>query len=119
MLREQASSGPLLLTTKGGQPLVRQEIRDGGKPSKTDMVAHSFHPLKEKTGISRSFKCFRKTAAEAIAKQYQDKPWLVELFLAHSDPRMRKHYTRQHYDELHKATEWLGRHLALESAAGN
>ena len=32
---------------------------------------------------------------------------------------MRKHYTQQHYDELHKATEWLGGHFGLEPAARN
>jgi len=117
-LREQAGAGPLLLTRKDGQPLLREEVGEDGKPSKTDMIAHTFAPLKKKTGITLSFKHLRKTAANTIAKQFQDKPWLVELFLAHSDPRMRKHYTRQHYDELHKATEWLGGQLGLESAAG-
>jgi integrase len=91
-LREQAGAGPLLLTRKDGQPLVREEIKEDGKPSKTDMVAHTFAALKEKSGGTLSFKYFRKTGANAIAKQFQDKPWLVELYLAHSDPRMRKHY---------------------------
>ncbi len=113
MLREQATDGPLLLTTATGQPLIREEIRDDGTPSKTDMIAHTFADLKKDEKVALSFKHFRKTAADAIAKQFQDKPWLVELFLAHSDPRMRKHYTRQHYDELHNAIEWLGVHFGF------
>jgi len=41
------------------------------------------------------------------------------LYLAHRDPRMRKHYTQQHYDELHKAIEWLSGHFGLEPTARN
>ena len=117
MLREQAGAGPLLLTTEDGQPLLYERIGEDGEPSKTDTIGRAFATLKKKVGISLSFKHFRKTGANAIAKQFQDKPWLVELFLAHKDQRMRKHYTQQHYDELHKATEWLGSQYRLETAA--
>lgn len=119
MLREQAGPGPLLLTRQDGQPLIRQAIREDGMPSKTDIVSHRFGLLKKKTGITLSFKHFRKTSANAIAEKFQDKPWLVELFLAHTDPRMRKHYTKQHYDDLHKATKWLGSQYRLESTASD
>ena len=117
MLRAQAGSGPLLLTAGNGQPLLYERIEDG-EPSKTDTIGRTFNALKKKKGISLSFKYLRKTGANGIAKQFQDKPWLVELFLAHKDQRMRKHYT-QHYDELHKAIEWLSGHFGLEPATRN
>ena len=119
MLREQAGSGPLLLTTRGGQPLLQERIKEDGNPSKTDMIGRAFASLKEEVGMTLPFKHFRKTGANAIAKHFQDKPWLVELYLAHRDPRMRKHYTQQHYDELHKAIEWLSDHFGLEPTARN
>ena len=56
---------------------------------------------------NRGFKVFRKTGADEIAKQFQDKPWLTDLYLAHSVKAMKKHYAKQHFDELFKATDWL------------
>jgi hypothetical protein len=56
---------------------------------------------------NRGFKVFRKTGADEIAKQFQDKPWLTDLYLAHSVKAMKKHYAKQHFDELFKATDYL------------
>jgi integrase len=109
LLQKHASAGPLLLTTQNGQP--------DGQPTKSDTVAHAFSELKKKVPVKLSFKNFRKTGANAIAEHFQDKQFLVELYLAHKEERMRKHYTQQHYEELHKATDWLGDHLGLKTAA--
>ena len=56
---------------------------------------------------NRGFKVLRKTGADEIAKQFQDKPWLTDLYLAHSVKAMKKHYVKSHFDELFKATDWL------------
>lgn len=56
---------------------------------------------------NRGFKVLRKTGADEIAKQFQDKPWLTDLYLAHSVKAMKKHYAKQHFDELFKATDYL------------
>jgi len=115
----------LALLTEGQQPLVRLTIKEDGTPSRTDAIGHSFDVLKERLNGAREdddpeiklpFKCFRKTGADQIAKQYQDKPFLVDLYLAHASSGMRKHYARQHYEELHKATDWLGTVYAFASS---
>lgn len=131
LLRQLATvpkTSQLALLTEGGQPLVRLSIREDGTPSRTDAIGHAFNVLKEKLNqarkerepkISLPFKCFRKTGADRIAKHYQDKPFLVDLYLAHASSGMRKHYAKQHYDELHKATDWLGTVYAFASGTSS
>lgn len=116
LLQEQmtdASRSRQALLTHAGHPLIREEIRPDGNPSKTDYVAHAFGALRKKVKIDLPFKCFRKTGANMLAKKYQDMPWLVTLYLSHCDPTMRKHYTSRHSDELHKATDWLGQQFSF------
>ena len=119
LLREQATdpkTSALVLLAERGEPLVRTAIREDGTPSRTDSIGHSFASLKSSLNHSRKedeleiklpFKCFRKTGADQIAKQYQQNPFLVDLYLAHTQTGMKKHYARQHYEELQKATDWL------------
>jgi hypothetical protein len=96
---------------------VWEKIKDDGKPSKVDSVHLAFDRLLAKCGINdgRGYAILRKTGADAIAKQFQDMPHLVDLYLAHSPKGMRMHYARQHYDELHKATDWLANVYGFDS----
>jgi integrase len=127
LLRRQVTArreSSLALLAEGGQPLVRVAIRDDGTPSKTDAIGHGFDVLKanlnqgrkeDEPEIKLPFKCFRKTGADQLAKHYQDNPFLVDLYLAHAAGGVRKHYARQHYDELHKATDWLATLYGFDS----
>lgn len=99
----------LTLRAPSGQPLLTDHVSPQGNPTRTDSVRQAFHTLKNKAKVknARTFKHFRKTGADMIAKQYQDSPWLVDLYLAHSEQAMKKHYSNQHFDKLHEATDWL------------
>ncbi len=118
LLREQANpkDTEFLLTSEHGNPLVRERIDANGKPLKTDSIGHAFSQVKAKLGWKdrRTFKHLRKTGADMLAKQFQDQPHLVDLYLAHTQKAMRRHYARRHFDALHKATDWLEATLRLE-----
>jgi hypothetical protein len=100
----------LLLLSEGGNPLVYEKVDPAtGKHSKVDAIRSAFNRLRAKCKMkgNRGFKTFRKTGADAIAKQFQSEPQLVDLYLAHSANGMRKHYANQYFDELHRATDWV------------
>ena len=107
--KPNANGDNLVLVSEEGNPLAYEAISDAGKHSKVDAIRSAFSRLKIKCKMKdgRGFKTFRKTGADAIAKQYQSEPQLVDLFLAHSANGMRKHYANQYFDELYKATDWL------------
>jgi len=113
LLKEQATEPKgdnLVLLSEEGNPLVYEAINaKSGKHSKVDSIRSAFNRLKAKCKMKngRSFKVFRKTGADTLAKQYQSEAYLVDLYLAHSANGMRRHYAHQYFDELHKATDWL------------
>jgi integrase len=108
----------LAIVGEEGNALVSEKIKDNGTPYKVDAIRLAFARLLSKCKINdgRGFAIFRKTGANAIAKQYQDGPHLTDLYLAHSAKGMRVHYARQHYDELHKATDWLATLYGFDQA---
>jgi hypothetical protein len=69
------------------------------------------------TADKRSFKHLRKSAANEIAKKFQDKPYLTDQFLSHSVGAMKKHYVAQHFDELFKACDYLDKLYQLSKTA--
>ena len=73
MLREQAGSGPLLLTTRGGQPLLQERIKEDGNPSKTDMIGRAFATLEREGRHNLAVQAFsedrRKRNRQAIPRQ--------------------------------------------------
>ena len=131
LLKEQViapEKSSLALLTEGGEPLVRAAINGDGTPSRTDSIGAAFNALKKKLTEGRKkaepeiklpFKCFRKTGADQIAKEYQQNPFLVDLYLAHAPAGMKKHYARRHFDELHKATDWLATVYGFDSEANS
>lgn len=110
LLDKSRSKSGLILTGSDGEPLVRDEIGSDGKLKIYDQIAGEFRKVKRKLGMTkdkRGFKHLRKSAANEIAKKYQDKPYLVDQFLGHSVGAMKKHYVNQHFDELYEACEYL------------
>ena len=116
--KPNADGDNLVLVTEEGNRLAYETVSDAGKHSKVDAIRSAFGRLKLKCKMkdNRSFKSFRKTGADAIAKQYQSEPQLVDLYLAHSANGMRKHYANQYFDELYKATDWLARQYGFDKA---
>ncbi len=106
------------LVGEEGNALVSERIKDDGTPTRTDSIKLAFNRLLKKCDINdgRGFAIFRKTGANAIAKQYQDAPHLTDLYLAHSAKGMKVHYARQHYDSLHSATNWLATLYGFDKA---
>jgi integrase len=104
-----AKGNNLVLVSEEGNQLTYETVSIDGKHSKVDSIRSAFGRLKIKCKLkdNRGFKTFRKTGADAIAKQYQSETHLVDLYLAHSVNGMRKHYANQYFDELYKATDWL------------
>ncbi len=108
----------LAIVGEEGNALVSEKIKDNGTPYKVDAIRLAFARLLSKCKINdgRGFAIFRKTGANAIAKQYQDAPHLTDLYLAHSARGMKVHYARQHYDDLHAATDWLATLYGFDQA---
>lgn len=112
--RTNPAKSSLLLLNKYGNPLVQHVLKDDGKASINDTIVQSFRRLAKKAKVSGTFKILRKTGADAIERQFQDKPHLPTLYLAHDlAGKIRTHYTRQSYDALHEATDWLAENFGL------
>jgi len=119
LLKRQATpprDSSLVLLSQSGKSLLQQTINADGKPSRMDAIGIGFRQIRGHVNWARkesqreiklTFKYFRKTGANMIAKEYQANPFLVDLYQAHAHGGMRRHYAQQHYGELHKATDWL------------
>ena len=106
--RSPKKSGPLLLD-QNGTSLYVEKINSNGKLVTNDCISFAFNRLKtaKKTGLAgdkRGFKHFRKTAANEIEKV---RPDLTGLFLAHSEPGMKRHYVIGAYESLFEETAKL------------
>jgi hypothetical protein len=99
------TSRPELFTRVKGQEASKTRKRE---------IHTALMALRDKRG----FKVFRKTGADQIAQQFQDQPWLTDLYLAHSVKAMKKHYARQHFDELFKATDYLATVYGFDKLQG-
>ncbi|EAQ81750.1 hypothetical protein DSM3645_29252 [Blastopirellula marina DSM 3645] len=106
--RNSDPKGPLLVGTNG-LPLYTEKVNDKGNLIVNDSVRLAFNQLKQtkKAGFKedpRSFKHLRKSAANEIEKA---RPELTELFLAHAEAGMKRHYVSQHFEELFAETDKL------------
>lgn len=106
--RNPKRSGPLLVG-QNGLPLHVDKLNDKGNMVRLDAINLAFDRLKnnKKAGFKedpRSFKHLRKSAANEIEKV---RPELTELFLAHAEAGMKRHYVNQHFDELFAETDKL------------
>lgn len=106
--RNPDPTGPLLVGTNG-LPLYAEKVNEKGNLIVNDSVRLAFNQLKQtkKAGFKedpRSFKHLRKSAANEIEKV---RPELTELFLAHAEAGMKRHYVNQYFDELFAETDKL------------
>lgn len=118
-LCEQAtdvSEQSLVLLNSKGNPLMQKTIADDGKVTISDTIVQAFAKLKKAAKVTGqvTFKNLRKSGANAIEGQFQDKPWLPTLYLAQElAGKVRTFYTQQSYDELHTATDWLAEYFGF------
>jgi integrase len=118
LLRQEATKrnvngDNLVLLTERNNPLVAV-----GEKTKNDAVKCAFNRIKKKCKLerNRSFKTFRKTGANMIDKQFQSMPQIRKQYLAQSLDAIGKHYVQTHFDEMHKATDWLATQFGFHKA---
>jgi len=106
----------LCLLGERGNPLLYECIRKNGKPYRVDTIRLAFNRIRKECDIAeRTFTTLRNTGANAIAKNFQKTPWLVDMYLGHSEKATKKFYVATQFDELHKATDWLACHFGMDS----
>ncbi len=96
-----AKGNDRVFKTERGLPLVHNAVIEGVR-KQSDSVKCMFWRVQQSTGIlgGRGFYCLRKTAATEIEKI---NPLVTEMFLAHTEKGMKKHYTERHFEPLDEA----------------
>lgn len=103
--------------SKSGHPLVREYFVDD-KFRRTDAIRSAFFRLMKKTKMPnhRGFYSLRKTAASEIEAI---DPAVTEMFLAHSEKAMKKHYVERDWSRLDVAITKLDNVFALDRAVAS
>lgn len=98
--------------SNSGQPLVREYFVDD-KFNRTDAIRSAFFRLmkKTKTPNGRGFYSLRKTSASEI--ECID-PAVCEMFLAHSEKGMKRHYAARDWNRLDAAIKELEQTFVLD-----
>jgi integrase len=109
LLEKYRSAGDLVLTTDGGNPLVKEWIEDG-KYRKYDAIRSAWFRLAEKMGLKKSrlgMKHLRKTSATILGSHPHYK-FYGNHFLADSPKTIAdKHYITPNDAEFFEALDWL------------
>ena len=117
LIRERSrDDNPLVLLNENGQPLW-QELRGiDGKFKKMDNIRNAFQRLREKTGITKTLKSFKKTSASRL-RDNSSFASLEQVFLSHAATSMSdKHYTKVPQNLLDEAIKWLRDDLQIATA---
>ena len=98
--------------SKSGHPLVREYFIDD-KFKRTDAIRSAFFRLMKKTKMPnhRGFYSLRKAAASEIESI---DPAVTEMFLAHSEKAMKKHYVERDWARLDSAIMKLEQAFSFE-----
>ena len=98
--------------SKSGHPLVREYFIDD-KFKRTDAIRSAFFRLMKKTQLPnhRGFYSFRKTAASEIEAI---DPAVTEMFLAHSEKGLKRHYAERDWNRLDSAIKKLEQVIVLD-----
>ena len=104
-----------LFLSKSGHPLVREYFIDD-KFKRTDAIRSAFFRLMKKTKVPnhRGFYSLRKTAASEIEAI---DPAVTEMFLAHSEKGMKRHYAERDWARLDAATMKLSKAFELQDCS--
>lgn len=117
LLMEEATDpaeSEIMLHDERGGLLVDKVIDRVGS---NDCVGRCFNRVKLKAGIkgkNTGHAVLRDTGADAIKQYFPEVPHIVSQYLGHKPKGMQTHYTREHYDLLFKAIDWLDSHFGLK-----
>lgn len=94
------------------QPLLRENIKENGKLTKSDAIKNAFWRLLRKTDINggRSFYSLRKTGATLIE---EIDPLATEMYLSHSERGMKRNYAKRDWGRLARALKKMEKKLKL------
>jgi hypothetical protein len=115
-LLEQFRSGKAtVLLAETGRPLVRKELREGGKLHASDTIGISFQQLQARLEFRKSFKHLRKTGASLLA-EHPIYGRFAQHYLGHAPSTMAdKHYIQPPQQLFDDATQWLGQQFGFVS----
>lgn len=103
---DPAESEIMLRDERGG--LLVDHVID--RVGSNDCIGRCFSRIKIRAGITgknTGHAVLRDTGADAIKKQFPETPHIVSQYLGHKPKGMQTHYTREHYDLLFQALDWL------------
>ena len=117
LIRERSrDDNPLVLRNENGQPLWQELRGTDGKFKKMDNIRNAFQRLREKTGIKKTLKSFKKTSASRL-RDNSSFASLERVFLSHAATSMSdKHYTKVPQNLLDEAVRWLRDDLQIAAA---
>jgi integrase len=109
-----APSGPLVLLTARGKPLIQEGIREDRRISRTDNIKSAYARLCARLRVPlRPLKNLRKTSASLLS-QHPSYKFFVDYFLAHSPRTVKERsYAVPSQAEFDEAVAWLGRQYGL------
>lgn len=99
--RKNAQPEDRVFLTSKGFPLVRR-FHDGERAKMSDSVHNAFWRILKDLGLAkgRGFYCLRRTGATMIEAI---DPLVTEMYLAHSEPGMKKAYAQRDWKQLGRA----------------
>ncbi len=98
--------GERVLTSEDGNPLVQYKA-SGGDLDRYDLIGQAYRNLRERVGIDKPLKVFRKTSADILEK-HKEYGRFYSFFLAHAPKSLgEKHYVTPSEDLFFEALEWL------------
>jgi integrase len=119
--KHRAAEGDLVLTTDGGNPLVRYWLEDG-EMRRYDVIQSAWARLARKLGVQKirlGMKHQRKTSASLLGQHPQYKSY-ANHFLADSPRTVAdRHYVTPSDEEFFLALEWLKGRILGAAAEGS
>lgn len=105
--------GDRVLLSEEGNRLVKYSMDDGDL-DRYDLIAQAYRNLRERVGIDKPLKVFRKTSADILEK-HKDYGRFYHFFLAHSPKSLgEKHYVTPSEDLFFEALEWLRSEVIMQ-----
>jgi hypothetical protein len=94
------------------QSLLRENIKEDGKLTRSDAIKNAFWRLLRKTKINngRSFYSLRKTGATLIE---EIDPLATEMYLSHGERGMKRNYAQRDWRRLARALKKMEKTLKL------
>lgn len=113
LLKQFRSGRTTVLRTETGRPLVRKELRKGGKLHASDTIGISFQQLQKRLKFNKSLKQLRKTGASMLA-EHPTYGRFAQHYLGHAPSTMAdRHYVTPPQALFDEGVLWLGRQFGF------